>query len=69
MCYAHMMVNVGASFNFHHKRILNLAVVSRFTSNAELAIAMISFFFEIGDLVYFIYTKLKLNTCVKVVDN
>jgi len=27
---------VGAPFNFHHKRILNLAVVSRFTGNVEL---------------------------------
>jgi hypothetical protein len=31
-----MMGNVGAPFSFHHKRILNLAVVSRFTGNAKL---------------------------------
>ena len=39
-----MMGNVGAPFNFHHKRILNLAVESRFIGNAELTAAMISFF-------------------------
>jgi hypothetical protein len=31
-----MMGNVGAPFNFDHKRILNLAMVSRFTGNVEL---------------------------------
>jgi hypothetical protein len=31
-----MMGNVGAPFSFHHKRMLNLAVVSRFTGNAKL---------------------------------
>ena len=46
-----MMGNVGAPFNFHHKRILNLAVVSRFTGNAKLTAAMISLFSEINDLV------------------
>ena len=39
-----MMGNMGAPFNFHHKRILNLAVVSRFIDNAKLTAAMISFF-------------------------
>ena len=39
-----MMGNVGAPFNFHHKRILNLAAVSRFSGNAKLTVAMISFF-------------------------
>ena len=39
-----MMGNVGAPFSFHHKRILNLAVVSRFIGNAKLTAAMISFF-------------------------
>jgi hypothetical protein len=31
-----MMGNVGAPFSFHHKRILNLVMVSRFTGNAKL---------------------------------
>ena len=31
-----MMGNVGAPFSFHHKRILNLAMVSRFIGNAKL---------------------------------
>jgi hypothetical protein len=31
-----MMGNVGAPFSFHHKRMLNLAVVSRFSGNVEL---------------------------------
>ena len=39
-----MMGNVGAPFNFHHKRILNLVVVSRFIGNAKLTAAMIPFF-------------------------
>jgi hypothetical protein len=30
-----MMGNLGAPFSFHHKRILNLAKVSRFTGNIE----------------------------------
>ena len=34
-----MMGNVGAPFSFHHKRILNLAVVSRFIGNAKLTAA------------------------------
>ena len=42
-----MMGNVGALFSFHHKRMLNLAVVSRFTCNAKLTVAMIS----LSDLV------------------
>ena len=39
-----MMGNVGASFNFHHKKILNIAVVSQFIGNAKLTVVMISFF-------------------------
>ena len=39
-----MMGNVGAPFNFHHKRIVNLVVVSCFTGNAKLTAPMISFF-------------------------
>jgi hypothetical protein len=31
-----MMGDVGVPFSFHHKRILNLAVASRFTGNAKL---------------------------------
>jgi hypothetical protein len=31
-----MVENVGTPFNFHHKRILNLAVLSQFTGNVEL---------------------------------
>ena len=39
-----MMGNVGAPFSFHHKIILNLAMVSRFNCNAKFTAAMISFF-------------------------
>ena len=35
----HMMGNVGAPFSSHHKRILDLVVVSRFTGNAKLTAA------------------------------
>jgi hypothetical protein len=31
-----MMGNVGVPFSFHHERILNLTLVSRFTNNAKL---------------------------------
>ena len=34
-----MMGNVGAPFNFHHKRILNLAVVSRFIPYFQVSLA------------------------------
>ena len=39
-----MMGNVGAPSSFHHKRILNLAMVFRFIGNAKLTTALISFF-------------------------
>ena len=63
-----MMVNVGTPFNFHHKRILNLAVVSQFIGNANLIAAMISFF-QINNIVCLIHTKLKLNMSVQVANN
>ena len=41
-----MMRNERAPFTFHHKRILNLAMVSRFIVNPKLTLAMIPFFFR-----------------------